>query len=147
MQIRRRNSSWQTRSAPLAAPLLSLTQKRRSPLSSALQSYTTNASLSSEPSAAAYALSLSLRNTQLTTSQAFRNPPSAVASLFLTALTKTEEFCDTFDEVVFAIIEREGSGNMRPWKEVWEGEGVAVEEEVVADRVKEGRKGKHWWNR
>lgn len=49
-----------------------------------------------------------------------------MATLFLDALTRDPEFTNTFDEVVFAVLERNGSDNMRPWREVWT--GVAEDE-------------------
>ncbi|KAL8277586.1 hypothetical protein RQP46_010018 [Phenoliferia psychrophenolica] len=61
---------------------------------------------------------------------AFRNPPSRMATLFLRALTEDPEFTDTFDEVVFAILEVGGSDNMRPWRDVWT--GVAEDEAAAA---------------
>lgn len=63
--------------------------------------------------------------------QAFRNPPAAMATFFLQALTQDPEFSDTFSDVVFAILERSGSDNMRPWKEVWA--GVAEEDQEVEE--------------
>lgn len=53
--------------------------------------------------------------------QAFHNPPLAMASLFRRALTELPEFTNVFEEVVFSILERSGSDNMRPWSETWRG--------------------------
>ena len=54
-----------------------------------------------------------------------------MATLFLDALTRDPEFTNTFDEVVFAVLERNGSDNMRPWREVWTG---VAEDEPGTDR-------------
>lgn len=56
-----------------------------------------------------------------------------MAKLFLEALTETDEFRDQFEEVVFAILERSGSENMRPWREVWRGVLGEEREERVGE--------------
>lgn len=50
--------------------------------------------------------------------QAFHNPPAAIATLFRHALTELPEFQNQFEVVVFSIIERSGSNNLVPWKNV-----------------------------
>jgi hypothetical protein len=57
----------------------------------------------------------------LSCEQAFHNPPTVMARLFRRALTEMPEFHNAFDEIVFAILERNGSDNMRPWREAWKG--------------------------
>lgn len=49
---------------------------------------------------------------------AFHNPPAAIATLFRHALTELPEFQNQFEVVVFSIIERSGSNNLVPWKNV-----------------------------
>jgi len=47
---------------------------------------------------------------------AFHNPPEAIAPIFYDLLTENPEFSHAFEEVWFAIIDRSGSANLRPFR-------------------------------
>lgn len=48
-----------------------------------------------------------------------RNPPRVVATTFHRLLNADAEFQNAFEQVIVAILSREGDTNIVPWEELW----------------------------